>query len=62
MDTACFDKPQKAHAGVSPSKVRASRVRVARSTDLGFYEVLSSVLALNKEIYSLSFIGIVHSV
>lgn len=54
VDTACFDKPQIAHAGVSPSKVRASRVRVARSTDLtGFYEVISSVLALNKEIYSL---------
>lgn len=53
VDTACFDKPQTAHAGVSPSQVRASCGRVARSTDVGFYVAISRVLALNKEIYSL---------
>lgn len=53
VDTACFDKPQIAHAGVSPSQVRESRGRVARSMDLGFYEVISSVLAMNTENYSL---------
>lgn len=62
MDTACFDKPQIAYAGVSPSKVRASRVRVARSTDLRFYEVISSVLALNKGSIHSVFVGIVHYV